>query len=136
MYLSPCKQVTMEIEPMWTAAFLLTAVDFGPARKCDMALMPFAGEKKEKAKEKPPQKNPNNLFQMLHLSISLQHYQVKAKNCLKALNYLKNRQDEWEAKLYQFHFSKLNNVLSEKKKRGHCPSCYQDESAKTDCSFK
>lgn len=68
-------------------------------------------------------KQKKNLFQMLHLSISLQHYQVKAKNCLKALNYLKNGQDKWEAKLYQFHFSKLNNILSEKKMGGHCLSC-------------
>lgn len=105
MYFSPCKQVTMEIEPMWTAAFLLTAVDFGPARKCDMALVPFLTKKK-----------PQNLFQMLHLSISLQHYQVKAKNCLKALN-------KWKAKLHYFHFSKLNNILSEKKMQGHCLSC-------------
>lgn len=45
MYFSPCKQVTMEIEPMWTAAFLITAVDFGPARKCDMALVPFVTKK-------------------------------------------------------------------------------------------
>lgn len=98
MYISPCKQVTMEIEPMWTAAFLLTAVDFRPARKCDMALVPFVTKKIK-------------LLQVLHLNISLWHYQVKAKNCLKALNYLKNRQDKWEAELYQFHFSKLNNIL-------------------------
>lgn len=55
----------MEIEPMWTAAFLMTALDFGPAKKGDMALVPFVTKKK-------------SVFQMLHLSISLQHQQLKA----------------------------------------------------------
>lgn len=31
----------MEMEPMWTAAFLVTAVDFGLASKCDVELEPF-----------------------------------------------------------------------------------------------